>query len=1375
MAGNLIEKSLKRYLKRKVKITLGLITAFLITGAVSFSAITIKYDENDNKIKIFDKNGNDVTLSKTYGEVKGNTWINNSSINDEIIINESILENVGNIKLNVENNGIIKAIDSNGITITCTTSNGVMGDIKNNGIILGNSINDNKNTGNGIEFFNFDNISKESGIITLNNISNNGIISGYSAIEHKESSGNGISIFNYSCNDSGTITLNNINNSGVILGEITNTEKINANKGNGIGIFNWSSAGKGTITVKGNISNTGIIQGKSSEGIIIDGQANNVNKSNGIGIYNFVDYDTKGVLTLEGKIVNNGILIGDDNVKFQIGSNKTEANSSKGNGLGIYNGNSGELNLNNEIINNGIMNGHTTDHVSSKTSKGNGMGIYNHEKSDSITLNSIINNGMMNGNTRIEYESNESYRGYSSKGNGLGIYARNPINLTDDIINNGTLAGQAELKLNSRSMNEGNGLGIYAFREVTTNEIVNRGVATGYVIGTLNYNSSAGNGLSLYKKVTLKNIINKGLVIGSEHGIYLKDVTINNGKYHNYGVIGGKTAVDINGNDGISENSGLYLTFNDNHEVTAIERAENGKAAIENFYIVNAVKENENSTKTIESITMDTEKELDGYRDEKGKYHDLILNGVNNTLTVNQDTILKDSIINAYENAVLLTGEEFTGNNVIINGGGLRIKDENGNNIEQNIAVTGLENDDKFTLKGNSVLNGDIVMGSGIDTLSFENDTKVNGNINGEEGNDIFTFKDNSVLNGNVAMGEGDDTVSFDSKVQINGNLDGGTNTDADTKDTLNLGINSASDRGTLDKTFDNSLKIYDSVISGFENINIKDNVTVFETAKIKDAETLTIEKGNQLNLRIDGTKKDEQTGNIIGHALYENNSNLTITGTIDNSKNEEIKENESGTNYEKTGILNLVTSGLGVNSVISFKGIKFDTVSTEEPNGTWTETGNLWVKTDNLLDNVVINNDETITIDGEKDIFKIIAKVTPPDPVDPTDPSDTSGKLYEKLNDIYKGAYSSGDENFIEIKNIITNTGIKGDGDYTEVTEEQQLKTLLAYLKEIYTNSLYSFTSDASRKSMGMFRDAVRENNFKALDDEWIIYGGFTHIDGNREQTYYGRNYHKFDTGSYDNNADVKMTGAYAQAEYGLDNTLSAGILFGGNKSDIEVSNSKADGNSMYLGGYIKKDIKDFRITAGAGMQYSEYDAERNMSNRKYDDKYSDNAFDIYVNGKYFYEISDNLYFEPYGQLAYTYVDQEGINENDGALSLNIKDKDFTFIEGTIGADLRKEIIKDDIKHNFKGGISYTRLLDGYKEDNLTADFGGNSFDILVPHKTPDELKIGVRYELERTNGLMFSVNADYLISMDSKDNGHKNENENEWRIGAGFGYRFN
>ena len=52
MGKSYVENSLKRFLKRKVKITLGLVVAFMITGTVSLGAETeIKHEEHKNQVE----------------------------------------------------------------------------------------------------------------------------------------------------------------------------------------------------------------------------------------------------------------------------------------------------------------------------------------------------------------------------------------------------------------------------------------------------------------------------------------------------------------------------------------------------------------------------------------------------------------------------------------------------------------------------------------------------------------------------------------------------------------------------------------------------------------------------------------------------------------------------------------------------------------------------------------------------------------------------------------------------------------------------------------------------------------------------------------------------------------------------------------------------------------------------------------------------------------------------------------------------------------------------------------------------------------------------------------------------------------------------
>ena len=60
MGKNYAENSLKRFLKRKVKITLGVVVSFLITGVVAFAA-----EKSEIVVKLEEQQGN-------YTTAKGN-------------------------------------------------------------------------------------------------------------------------------------------------------------------------------------------------------------------------------------------------------------------------------------------------------------------------------------------------------------------------------------------------------------------------------------------------------------------------------------------------------------------------------------------------------------------------------------------------------------------------------------------------------------------------------------------------------------------------------------------------------------------------------------------------------------------------------------------------------------------------------------------------------------------------------------------------------------------------------------------------------------------------------------------------------------------------------------------------------------------------------------------------------------------------------------------------------------------------------------------------------------------------------------------------------------------------------------------------------
>ena len=913
-------------------------------------------------------------------------------------------------------------------------------------------------------------------------------------------------------------------------------------------------------------------------------------------------------------------------------------------------------------------------------------GIYNcANKSDAnSTIESLINNGNIYG------EDSGIYNG------SFGDDNSNITGIIENIANNGNIYGKDYGIYNIASASSSNTRG-------TIKSLTNNGNVYSEKYGIFNIPSVDG-------EAGIEKLTNSGVVYGKTNAIGNNSVTGTISNANNYGLlISGSTDV-VNNELTIGIVSGknkivnFGLAFTDdgfgnykNHSKSDTNHNFGNTPAStvkigETDYTIRNVKADVNSSggaiTNIKSFKIeggklhsDTTEITDGYSTTSN----VILNGIENTLKVvgTDNNTLTNSIINAYETAVEFDGT--SGGKLILTGTTV-----NGGIKTDTVAISGSSGagtTDILVLE-NTTINGKIDMKDGTNTIDAGNDTIVNGDIITGTGVDTITANTGAIINGTVKMGAGDDVLNIVSGGKINGILDGGAD-----NDTLNFNPETTRALGNSEINIQHN-------ISDFETININTNVTLFEKAIADDGsiEKLAISGVNEinisassvLNLRIDTTETE-------GHALF-GNTGLTINGDASSlGKGESIIESENGT--YNVGVLNLVTNGLGLNSIIAMDGITLDE--------------DLFTKTNSILDKaVILKTDEgngkagDIKVEADKDIFR---------------EAKASSQKYEKLNDIYNGVISSTDDNFIALKNIITINN--KTEDYTSVTDSEQLAKLLDYLGDIYTGSPYSYSSELSRRSVGMFRDIVTENEFKPELNKWMIMGGLTHADGGTKDTYYGRNYHGFDTGTSDTEADMKLTGAYALAKYGYSENISLGVAVGGNRSEAEMSMSKVKGNSGYIGAFVENYRGNLTLKAGGGIQYSEYDADRRtLGGHSYNEKYSDMAYDIYLNGRYSHNIGDNLFLEPYGTLSYTYVDQDGADE-------------------------------EHITGRFKGGTD---------------------FDILVAHKNEHSIGLNAKYALELENGVLFDVKGTYAVERDSHNQSGKNKAKGEWIIGAGLGYKF-
>ena len=518
--------------------------------------------------------------------------------------------------------------------------------------------------------------------------------------------------------------------------------------------------------------------------------------------------------------------------------------------------------------------------------------------------------------------------------------------------------------------------------------------------------------------------------------------------------------------------------------------------------------------------------------------------------------------------------------------------------------------------------------------------------------------------------------------------------------------------------------------ISSFEKMNINTNVTLFEKTinasgevenlKVAGAAEIKIGENGTLTLRIDSTNKDNSSG-------------------IDKIIGHALYENEGELSSTDGGKLLLALNGAGNESIISFGKTTL---------GDGLVTGNEGtLDTTSQLHTILKLSENEVKVVIRWDIPEILK--------------------YKELNKIYHGILS--------VDDLIANFNVDSD---------EKLSTFLGYLNDIYAGNPYSYSSELSRKSVGMFRDIAVESQFKPELNKWLIMGGLTHVDGGTKDTYYGKGYYTYDIGSSDMDTDTKITGAYMLGEYGVSDTLTYGVLIGGNKLKSDLSNgSKVDGDALYMGAYAKKYIGNLKVTGGLGLQYGDYDADRIAAGRgitetrSYSDNYNDMTYDIYLNGRYSHNIGENLFLEPYGTLSYTYIKQDSTDEGSKVLAIETDSKTFDYTAAKVGLDIKKVIPHEKGKSTLSAGVSYIRLLTGADEENITGRFKGKdatNFDILVAHKNEHSIELNAKYTLELESGILFDVKGSYNVERDSHNGSEKNRNKGEWIVDAGLGYKF-
>ena len=936
-------------------------------------------------------------------------------------------------------------------------------------------------------------------------------------------------------------------------------------------------------------------------------------------------------------------------------------------------------------------------------------------------------------NTTLSGTSNDSSNGCGISLNGdLGEFK---------FINNALITGTG-----AENEDYSYGIGIDNQRDTTITELINNGSIKG--------TSAKSNNFVIFNDGTITTLTNNGSITG------ISTKGESNGIYNEYSTI---TTLTNNGSiTGISIEGASYGIYSDGTITTLINTGVvyGGTNAIKNDSETGTISNAYNygllvssTGDTVLDVTLTNNYGLI-FKDDSGTYKaeddDFKIFGTTTTdaeVTVGYDE--KDSPIKEKYTIINAKAKNDDKNNIggteslTLKKGTLSYLDSDGseqnesifsdkkyilNGIEDTLKISGRKNE-----LNNSVVNAyktAVVMDQGMSMLTLDN-TVVNGGI-AEDSTAISITEDGSTL-----TLKGDSIInSTDTAIMITGN-----------NNAITLEGN-AIVNGKMESKGNNILNLYGKAdgsmnmfhdISGFTDISIDNNVTFFEDMKVIGTDKVTVEKSGVLSLRL------KKNGVLSPAAIASSTSISTATHAFSDTDGMTIE----GISPEESGTLNFITNGIGKEILVDMENI---------------ELNNIKVKTNSIIDKVDLDtykDEGYIYLGAGSDLDGIV---------------NPKVNKYNSLNKIYKSIYNSTDEKNLDgLRDILGMTFLGKNYDYNSSSEDQ-LKILLSYLNDIYTGTPYSYSSELSRRSVGMFKDIVTENEFRPNLNNWLIMGGLTHADGGTKDTYYGQNYHGVDIGTADTEADMKLTGAYMLAKYGYSENLSLGVTLGGNKSEAEMSMSKVKGNSGYLGAFAENYRGNLTLKAGAGVQYSEYDADRRTLGNAYNDKYSDMTYDIYLNGRYSHQVGDNLFLEPYATLSYTYVDQDGANEGSKVLAIETDSKSFDYTVGKVGVDLKKVIPHEKGKSTLSAGVSYTKILDGADEEYITGRFKGSTtdFDILVAHKNEHSIGLNAKYALELESGIIFDVKGSYSVERDSHNGSGKNKTKGEWIVGTGVGYKF-
>ena len=1339
MGKSYVENSLKRFLKRKVKITLGLVVAFMITGMVSLGAETeIKHEEHKNHWE-----WNQVDEAEKYISQKENISV--EKINKINVVEGITLEtNIVDKKLTIDIEGT--AIKSKKYEIDLTNaSDETKKHINSTLKVASGTLGENENVYSDVELgykYAYDLQADEKDIFISEGVFNSSQQIKPGQIHINKGFINAPGTFAQAAGDNGSDTkISKIYNLGVI-------------NGNQLGrlygqIYNYGIVtGNQFFNMNGNIKlyNYGILLNgqfaQNSGGEIFNFGLTSQQKTNGeSNAYNYGTIDTKlheyslttaqvlnGEKTGKGKLYNYGLLFGKIGQLIEPNADGVSGNVFKGE---VYNYGSiiseeiGQANTtsngtgNNKIYNFGEIKSKTGQNISEISE--NNSAMYNY---GTIT-STVIGQKLLGKEVGTNYTNNKVYNyGTINAGSGVGQY----LEKSGEIYNFGIIK------------NDGTD---YAVK--VENGVDEKYKAENYGVIDL---SSKDNG-----KAFSGNIINRGFVItqngavdnawtGENKGVILKnDLTLGSAdKNQNVIDLSGKTGdivltdnkVTVGTNDLTDTDKTTVFMKNQNAQLTGTEYNNKNILAVvddKNWNSSEAIIQAKDGTSLDLTNTVVT-----GYfAGEKG----------GTVLSTNSDlTLVGDTVISAVkgenvkEDVYALSLEKgtdgkspmltFVGNAQIngkINGkeGGIsnvashkfettggeigKLQFRNAN--KEMLVAAGIKAEENYT---NVTVGGgtdELIVNSlelsfrgtakdKVNTVVLEENVKVTGNIDGtnskfyEEDAKIpglsaenkidLTVNNLSNITGNITLGECDDKITVNN-VEYSGTIDGNLGNDT-------LAVNPyTKTRADLENKLNYNIKNIETVELGNGNWTFGENLNISSDNADKN-----------VTVKTTGTLTSYIGKDYKGSLVNNGNADITVAG--------QDKDKQGTVKY-------LMGQGFAVKDSITLDDVKIG---------------------ENAEAESVVIYDSKVGADGKTTLTLKSAE-------DMGIKDSTDKKAYE----ILLGAIEGNDNLRNEFNGFTKKEDVVNRIEKTE-------KSAKAY----YTSG-YVVTKNIADTYSSIAEDFSK----KAGKGEWLAQGKYINSDT------------EFDGGSKVKGYDGDITGTVGMIEYGVSDQASYGAVFGMGDTEVDIDGGgKLDGDNSYIGAFVKyRTLNGIDLIGNIGFAKSDLDSKLSneftidgitgSSVEFFDGSADSKAITLSLIGKKDFHIADTVRLQPKAGVRYNFIQQEEA-KNEG-MGFRIAAQDVTIIEGLAGMGIVKDIDLNSGKLALNTGVEYT-MSNASKYDEMEYTLYGSKLELENSEMADSRGLFYVGFDYEHERGVGFNGKYEMIWSDTGDDS----------RVTAGVSYRF-